>query len=61
MEKTFKTPTHKYNKESLIVINNRYCGSHTIHDSDIDMANAYVNIIERKYFCFKCFKPCLQL
>lgn len=47
MEKTFKTPTHKYNKESLIVINNRYCGSHTIHDSDIDMANAYVNIIEQ--------------
>lgn len=37
----------KYNLENLKEINACFCGSHVLHDSDVDMANRYVERIER--------------
>lgn len=37
----------KYTKETLEAINARYCDMHSINDSDLEMANRYVELIER--------------
>lgn len=36
----------KYTKETLALINQRFCNDHVIMDSDVKMANAYVELIE---------------